>query len=220
MEPVDALLAAAYELSSPDDNRALYARWADTYESGFIVDSRYVYHDQVAKVFATHGLFAIDASDAIVDIGCGTGLAGAAIRRLRPLAIDGIDISPEMLRQAAAKRHDDVLVYRALIEADLTQALTIADDAYAGAVSVGTFTHGHVGPAALDEVVRIVRAGGHVAIGINAAHYTATNFSDALRRLADGGAIANVELTTAPIYDGADSDDLDNVAQIATFEIV
>ena len=54
-ESVDALLAAAYALDGPDANRVLsYARWAETYDNGFIVDSRYIYHDQVAELFAGH----------------------------------------------------------------------------------------------------------------------------------------------------------------------
>ena len=49
-QSVDELLAAAYALDSPEANRALYARWADTYESGFVADSRYQYHEQVAAI--------------------------------------------------------------------------------------------------------------------------------------------------------------------------
>ncbi len=36
-------LADAYAVETPDDNRDLYARWAATYESMFIVDNGYVY---------------------------------------------------------------------------------------------------------------------------------------------------------------------------------
>src|SRR5262245_54478277 len=151
-EPVDDLLAAAYALDGPDANRALYARWADTYETGFIVDRGYIYHDQVAEVFAAHALAQVGPSDVIVDLGCGTGLAGSALRRHAVIIIDGIDVSPEMLRQAAAKQHGDAAVYRELIEADLTRPLTIDTHTYAGAVSVGTFTHGHLGPDALSEI--------------------------------------------------------------------
>ena len=35
-----------------------------------------------------------------------------------------------------------------IIEADLTEPIALADDRYAGIVSAGTFTHGHLGPAA------------------------------------------------------------------------
>ncbi len=37
-------LADAYAVETPDDNRNLYARWADSYESGFIKENAYQYH--------------------------------------------------------------------------------------------------------------------------------------------------------------------------------
>ena len=219
IDPVEALLAAAYELDGPDANRALYAQWAETYESGFVADSRYVYQDHVAQAFATLTHDSLTPHDVVIDVGCGTGLAGAALRQLLVVVIDGLDISTEMLHQAEGKRYDGQAVYRNLIEADLTQTLTIEDNAYAGALSVGTFTHGHVGPSALDEIIRIVRPGGHVAIGINAAHYTATNFGLFLDEQVATHRITNLELIVAPIYDGADASDPDKIARIATFQI-
>jgi hypothetical protein len=80
---IDDLLTAAYALDGPDANRALYARWADTYESGFIAHSKYVYREEVVRVFADYGRDQVGQTEAIADIGCGTRLAGAALRRLR-----------------------------------------------------------------------------------------------------------------------------------------
>lgn len=222
-DAADELLAAAYALDGPEASRALYARWADTYESGFIADSRYVYHEHVARLFVEHASDHIGADAAIVDVGCGTGLAGAALRHHITADIDGIDISPEMLRQAAAKQHAGVPVYRSLIEVDLTKSVPIASDSYAGAVSVGTFTHGHVGPGSLVEVIRIVRPGGIVAIGINAAHFASAGFGAAFGELVDAGTIADLRLVDVPIYaapDGSDDDsrDPDRTGRVAVFE--
>lgn len=212
---VDELLAAAYALDGPDANRDLYARWAATYDSGFVVDSGYRYHEHVASVFVDHCLGRIRPDGVVVDLGCGTGLGGEAVRRRRPVSIDGIDISPEMLRRAAGKRHDAEPVYRRLIEADLTRRLPLDDDTYDGALSVGTFTHGHVGPDALVEVVRIVRPGGRIAIGVNAAHFATAGFVAVLDRLVRSGRIGELRLIDVPIYDGGDMSDPDDVAHVA-----
>lgn len=215
----EELLAAAYALETPDDNRALYAQWAATYDTGFIVDSGYQYHDQVANVFAHYGLSRLGPDDAVVDIGCGTGLAGHALHRHRAVIVDGIDISAEMLAQAAAKQHDGAPSYRALIEADLTQPLPIADATYAGAISVGTFTHGHVGPEALAAVLRIVRPGGVAAIGINSAHYASAGFAPVLDELVAHGRIAELQLVDVPIYADDDLTDPDRFAHVAVLVI-
>ncbi len=136
-----------------------------------------------------------------------------------PNNIDGIDISPQMLQQAASKQHHGTSVYRDLIEADLTHPLVIDDDTYAEAVIVGTFTHGHVGPAALAEVFRVVRSGGRAAIGINAAHFATADFGHTLEQLVLASTINNLELIEAPIYDGAEPRNADDIALIATFEV-
>lgn len=211
----EELLAAAYALDSPEANRALYKEWAATYDSGFIVESGYLYHEQVARVFVEHALPHLEPDDPIVDVGCGTGLAGWALRRLCANPIDGLDISPEMLGQAAQKQHDGVPVYRSLVEVDLTQPLSLPDGSYAGAVSVGTFTHGHVGPDALERVLRLLRPGGRAAIGVNAAHFASSGFAAVLDRLSADGSLAEVQFVDVPIYAGADMADPDQVGRVA-----
>jgi SAM-dependent methyltransferase len=223
-ESVDELLAAAYALDGPAANRELYARWAATYESGFIVDSGYRYHEQVARIFVEHCLPRVvhrRGADAavVVDLGCGTGLGGRAVSSRARAVIDGVDISPEMLREAASNRVGDEPVYRHLIEADLTRPIPIDDGVYDAAFSVGTFTHGHVGPAAIHEVVRIVRPSGRVAIGINAAHYATAGFDATFQQLIDQGRITELHLIDVPIYDGVDMTDRDDVAHVSIFTV-
>jgi len=57
--------------------------------------------------------------------------------------------------------------YSKIIEADLTKRLLINNNQYGAVVSAGTFTHGHVGPDALDELLRITRPGGLFVITIH-----------------------------------------------------
>src|SRR5215204_905844 len=150
-------LEDAYALSTPDDSRELYARWAATYESGFVQDNLYVIPQQVAAVFAEVG----DPAGPALDVGCGTGLAGQAlVGDGRGWTIDGVDISPEMLAAAATKRRaDGSPTYRRLFEADLTVPVDEAAGQYAGVFSSGTFTHGHLGPPALHGLLRLGRPG-------------------------------------------------------------
>ena len=218
-EPVDELLAAAYALDGPEANRSLYARWAATYETDFIAESGYRYHERVAEVFVEHCLPDVGPSDVVADVGCGTGVVGQALVRHQRVMVDGLDISPEMLQQAADKVHDGEPVYRHLVEADLTRPLMIEPGSYAGLISVGTFTHGHLGPEVLDGLLAIVRPGGRCAIGINAAHYSSHGFAAAFDRLVDTRRIDDLRLVEVAIYADDDRDDPDQYAHVAVFTV-
>ena len=207
-------LDKVYGVEGPEENKALYAKWAETYESGFVVDSDYVYHRQVAEVFCEG--FAQFAQP-VLDVGCGTGLVGAELARLGVSVVDGIDLSPEMLAEAGAKTHDGRPLYRQLIEADLTASMALADNAYAGVVSAGAFTHGILRPEAISELLRAAGPGARFALGINSAHFEEFAFDNWLEQRQFDGRIAELSFELRPIYRGADSTDPDQWSQVALF---
>ncbi|MDC1098329.1 methyltransferase domain-containing protein, partial [Gammaproteobacteria bacterium] len=133
------LLKRAYSLSTSDDARKLYRDWAKTYDHHLETGLKYQGPKKIATLFA-HAM--TDRSSPVLDIGCGTGLVADHLTVESFTNIVGLDFSPEMLAEADQKN-----VYRSLIEADLEEKLLIADASYAGAISCGTFTHGHVGPS-------------------------------------------------------------------------
>jgi predicted TPR repeat methyltransferase len=193
-------LQAAYGLRTPDDSKRLYAAWADTYDSSFAADMDFALPGAVAQAFADAG-----GHGPVLDLGAGTGLCGAALRALNITPVDATDLSPEML--AVARRKD---IYATLFEGNLLERLAVDDGTYAGAVSTGTFTTGHVGPEALDEVVRILAPGGLAVISVHAEHWQAQGFGDKLDALGD--AIDQLEMPLVRIYGdkghGTHKDDL------------
>lgn len=197
----------AYSVQTPDDNRALYRDWAATYEDDFIAPRGYTYHLSVVEVLADA---APDLEAPVLDVGCGTGIVGVALRDVGFAQIDGIDLSPEMLEQAGTKQ-----VYRSLVEADVTQPLAFDDDSFGAITSVGTFTHGHLGPEPLHELLRITQPGGLLAIGINAEHYEEHGFADVLNGMLDVGTITERRLERVRIYANADDEHADDLALVA-----
>ena len=92
--------------------------------------------EAVAAAFA-----ALGGRGPVLDIGAGTGPVADALAHEGIGAVDGIDISAEMLGLATAKG-----ICCKTILADLTWTPSIENSVYSGLISAGTFTHGHVGP--------------------------------------------------------------------------
>jgi len=182
----------AYDINGPEQAQSLYGAWADTYDQSFGEAWGYIAPREIARLY----LEAAQKDTPILDIGAGTGLVAA---HLQGEVTDALDITPEMLRIAAGKG-----LYRQLIEADLTQDLDIADDSYGGVISCGTFTHGHVGPECLPELLRITRPGALFVCGTIAPVLDGLGFGSALAQLVAKDRITPVRFHDIPIYEGAD----------------
>jgi len=209
-------LEDAYALETPDDNRALYRNWASTYDADFAQRNKYVYPKSIATICAS----LVDASSplTILDIGCGTGIVGTCVSELITASIiDGVDISPEMLHVASTKlRVDTKPVYSQLFEADLTQPISFAKAKYDVAISAGTFTHGHLGPDALINVLSALQPGGLMVVGINKEHFGANGFESALQKATVSQLISAPTFTEVQIYDEG-SPHYGDLALITTF---
>jgi predicted TPR repeat methyltransferase len=188
-------LAGAYELKTPADSVRLYAEWAETYDETFAQEHAYIMHQHVARAYVNAGGF-----QPVLDVGAGTGLCGQALRERGLDHVDATDISAPMLAVEKGKG-----IYHSLFEGDILAGLDVADGTYAGIVSSGTFTHGHVGPKAIDELLRLVRSGGWIVISINSEHFESHGFADKFASLAD--LITDLELRELPIYDTHGSGD-------------
>jgi predicted TPR repeat methyltransferase len=71
----------------------------------------------------------------ILDIGCGTGLAGALVRSLAR-RLDGVDLAPAMLDKARAKS-----VYDSLEQSDLVAFMSARSGSYDAILAAATLIH-------------------------------------------------------------------------------
>ncbi len=202
----------AYAVETPADNVRLYADWADTYDSDFVASKGYVYHLRVAEILVRERSL---INGAVLDVGCGTGTVGVSLRDGGIEVVDGIDISPQMLAECSKKKtSDETPAYRKLMQADLTKTLNIRDSQYAGLVSAGTFTHGHLGPGVLDELWRLAAPSALCVIGINLRHYESMGFGERLSADVVNGTITKPELIEVDIY-SAQSGNLEHASDKA-----
>lgn len=142
----------------PDDCRGAYKDWAESYDKDTVEDMGYIAPRIVAEKLES----LVRPVAVVLDAGCGTGLAGAELAQRGFSAVDGMDISPEMLDIARGKE-----VYRDLRVADMTGPLNYDTGAYDAVTCVGTFTHAHVGPKGFDELIRVTRPSGYVVATVH-----------------------------------------------------
>ena len=188
----------AYAVETPADNVHLYADWAETYDADFVASQGYVYHLRVAEIMIRQKSL---VKGAVLDVGCGTGIVGVCLREGGIEVVDGIDISPQMLAECSTKKtRDENPAYRNLLQADLTKTLNILDNQYAGLISAGTFTHGHLGPGSLDELWRVAAPGALCVVGINSKHYKLKGFGKKLSADVVAGTITKPEYIEVNIY--------------------
>ncbi|MCY7306566.1 MAG: class I SAM-dependent methyltransferase [Rhodoferax sp.] len=181
------LLERAYGLENNEQSRALYRDWAETYDQTMLQGLNYQSPATVAELLARH---MENRHAAVLDVGCGTGLAGQSLAGHGFTVIDGLDVSPEMMEVAARRG-----VYRNFVHADLHAPLAVASASYDGALGCGIFTHGHVDARCLDGLFRLLKPGAPFAFTVKLEVFEPLGFKDTLATLVVRGRIREVFFT-------------------------
>ena len=123
----------------------------------------------------------------LLDAGAGTGLVGEWLGIVGYPHVEALDVSQGMLDVAAAKG-----AYKACHRLALGGDLPFADGQFAGVVSAGVFTTGHVGPEGLDELVRITRSGGAIVLTVKTTLWD-SGFAAKVEALSEAGLVRIAE---------------------------
>ena len=141
--------------ADPREVAERYDAWAESYDADLDAWSY-----QAPAVAADTVLAREPRPGSVLDVGCGTGLVGKALRaRGYTGRLEGLDISQESLRLAQESG-----AYDAVRPADLQQPLPLADDAVDALVCVGVMTYLPDVEAVWREFARVVRPGGLVVV--------------------------------------------------------
>ncbi|MFZ1815384.1 MAG: class I SAM-dependent methyltransferase [Rhizobiaceae bacterium] len=180
----EQLLARAYALHDKDEAHSLYREWARSYDKTMLEGLGYLTPKKTAELLAGH---VPDHKARILDVGCGTGLAGVELNRLGYRQPDGLDFSPEMLGVARSRS-----IYGHLLQADLNAPLELPDESYDALICTGTFTHAHVGASCLPELFRVLRREGLFAATVHKDVWESAGFSEMTEQLEKAGTMETV----------------------------
>jgi len=148
----------AYAARDPEEIREIYNDWASTYEADITAEG-YATPQRAAAALAE---FVEDKEQPILDIGCGTGLSGRALKDAGFTTIDGADTSAEMLSQADKKG-----IYRSLLEVDPNAELPFKDGTYALITAIGVIGPGAAPISLFDALMHKLGKGGKLLFSLN-----------------------------------------------------
>lgn len=152
---------------------SLFDEFADSFEQTLVGQLAYGTPQLLAGLLAQHGE---DDAASVLDLGCGTGLMGAALARAGR-EIDGVDLSPRMLDHARAKG-----VYRELHAAELLAFLDAATARWDLIVAADVFVYVASLEPIIGSVLMRLAPGGTFAFSIERSDTDGTELSAATGR--------------------------------------
>ena len=191
MKNTKNMIPAIYKtlhVSNLDELKDLYKNWKD-YENDVINLAGYVGH--IVTTDALLRYLKIKKSK-ILDAGCGTGLVGQILYKKNYKNLVGVDFSQEMIDRAHKKN-----VYQSLSLCDLTEKLEFEDGSFDAIICAGTFTCGHVGPEALNEMARITKNEGYICFTVREQEWEASPYENIIQSLEDSKSWFEIEHYTA-----------------------
>ncbi len=180
----EGFLDGAYEVEDGATTRDLYRDWAASYEAEVRANG-YVTPERCAAALAEA---VEDRSLPLLDLGCGTGLSGEALKAAGFATLDGSDFSREMLAFAGKKQG----LYRDLVLGDLTTPLPGKPGDYNAAAAIGVFSPGHAPPAMIEQVLDLLLPGGCFVFSLNDHAREDPDYEREIERLVEAGKAAVV----------------------------
>ena len=175
-------------VSNLDELKDLYKNWND-YENDVINLAGYVGHKVTTDTLLK---YLKNKQSKILDAGCGTGLVGQILYKNNYKNIVGVDFSQEMIDRALKKN-----VYQSLSLCDLTKKLEFEDGSFDAIICAGTFTCGHVGPEALNEMVRITKNEGYICFTVRKQEWETAPYEGIIQGLEGSKSWLEVERQTS-----------------------
>lgn len=148
----------------------------------------------------------------IIDCGAGTGLSGVELNEIGYTNLCALDISQEMLNEAKKKN-----VFKKFICAPLNdqQNPEVKTGEYDVMICIGTLASAHVKPAAMVEMIRMIRIGG--LISFNIRYGELETYQPKMEELEKRGNWEKVSEDTLPQFD---RDDMPSTSTFFVYKVL
>ena len=168
-------LKTVYSETSSSKLNIHYKKWADLYDTD-MSSWGYAYPQQLNKILTNK--LKLKSTIKILDAGCGTGYVAEVLNKLNYKNIVGIDFSEEMLAIAKSKK-----IYKKIICQSLNEKIELKSKQFELIICTGVLTSGHVGPGALNELVRLLKPKGFFICSIAESVYQKNGFEKKIKNL-------------------------------------
>lgn len=168
-------LKTVYSETSSSKLNKHYKNWANLYDTD-MSSWGYAYPLQLNKILTNK--LRLKKTIKILDAGCGTGYVAEVLNKLNYKNITGIDFSEEMLAIARSKK-----IYKKLICQSLNEKIELRSTQFELIICTGVLTSGHVGPSALNELIRLLKPQGFFICSIAESVYKKNGFEKEIKNL-------------------------------------
>ena len=168
-------LKIVYNETSSSKLNKHYKNWANLYDTD-MSSWGYAYPLQLNKILTNK--LRLKKTIKILDAGCGTGYVAEVLNKLNYKNITGIDFSEEMLAIARSKK-----IYKKLICQSLNEKIELRSKQFELIICTGVLTSGHVGPSAINELVRLLKPQGFFVCSIAESVYKKNGFEKEIKNL-------------------------------------
>ena len=168
-------LKTVYSETSSSKLNKHYKNWANLYDTD-MSSWGYAYPLQLKKILTNK--LRLKKTIKILDAGCGTGYVAEVLSKLNYKNITGIDFSEEMLTIARSKK-----IYKKLMCQSLNEKIELRSKQFELIICTGVLTSGHVGPSAINELVRLLKPQGFFICSIAESIYRKNGFEKEIKNL-------------------------------------
>lgn len=177
----DPYFKRVYQSRTSDEIMAIYDDWADEYEDS-VLSHGYATPMRCAEVLKT---LEPDHDVPVLDIGCGTGISGLALKEAGFTCVTGSEVNAPMLEKARARPG----IYADLMLVDIDNPFDFPRGKYRHITAMGVIATGHAPASTIEDVLEKLNPGGMLVYSLNDHTLEFSEYPETTNRvIADGRA--------------------------------